>query len=114
MFDMRVALAIGVAARPPIVSTSLDQDIRTPQGRIGMRCYRLKEVERLPWQTQVAAALAEFDIAKSSRERMAALRKLQPLFAGNGARRKALRRCLALMRRAERLGTFWINLPIRS
>jgi hypothetical protein len=68
-----------------------------------MKCYRSKEAGRLSWQTQVGAALAEFDSAKAPSQKMAALRKLQSLFAGNGARKKVLRRCLALLRRTEQL-----------
>jgi hypothetical protein len=72
-----------------------------------MRHHRSKEVG-LPWQTQVRAALAELDFAKASSQRMAALRKLQPLFAGKGARKTALRKCLALTIKAERLGEWQI------
>jgi hypothetical protein len=68
-----------------------------------MKCHRSKEVGRLPWQTQVLAALAEFDFVKAPSQRMAVLRKLQSLFAGNEALKKVLRKCLALTRRAERL-----------
>jgi hypothetical protein len=75
-----------------------------------MRRNRCKEAGRRPWETQVLAALAEFDFAKASSQRMAALKKLQPLFAGDGALKKALRKCLALTRRAERLSNRkWAN-----
>jgi hypothetical protein len=70
-----------------------------------MRRHRSKEARRLPWQAQVLAALAEFDFAKAPSQRMAALRKLQPLFAGRGALKKVLRKCLALTKRAERPGS---------
>jgi hypothetical protein len=58
---------------------------------------------QLPWQTQVAAAVAEFDSAKVASHRMAALRKLRWLCAGNGARKVASRKCLALLTKAERM-----------
>ena len=60
------------------------------------------------WQAHVLAIVAEFDCAKTPSQRMALLRKLRPLFAGNGARRAALRKCLALTIRAERLGDWEI------
>lgn len=37
-------------------------------------------------KAQVLAALADLDLAKGHSQRMAALRTLQPLFAGNVAR----------------------------
>jgi hypothetical protein len=64
---------------------------------------------QLPWQTQVLAALSELDSAKSPSQRMAALGQLRPLFAGNGARKAALRNCLALLIRAERMGEWEIR-----
>jgi hypothetical protein len=76
-----------------------------------MRRHRSREVGRqLPWQTQALAALAEFDSAKTPSQRMVALRKLQPLFAGNGARKAALRKCVELTRKVERVGD-WEILP---
>ena len=81
-----------------------------------MKSHRSKEVRQLPLQTRVLHALSEFDSAKTPSERMAALSKLQPLIAGNGARNAALRKCLALIRRVERLEAWQIrtgrNLPI--
>jgi hypothetical protein len=71
-----------------------------------MRRYRSKEVG-LPWQTQVLAALAEFDLAQAPSQRLPALKKLQLLFAGSGELKKVLRKCLALTRRAERLSKEW-------
>jgi hypothetical protein len=62
-----------------------------------------KEAGRLLWRTQVRAALAEFNFARHPAQRMAALRKLQPLFAGDGALKPVLRKYLALTKRAERL-----------
>lgn len=99
-----------------------------------MRRHRSSEVKRITWHSRALVALAEFDLAKTHSQRMAALRKLQPLFAGNGARKAALRKCLALTRRVERVGKWEIcterrpsdaarmapglslrvNLPIRS
>jgi len=74
-----------------------------------MRLRRSREVGRqLPWQTQALAALAEFDSAKTTSRRMVALRKLQPLFAGSGARKAALRKCLAVTIKAERMGEWEI------
>jgi hypothetical protein len=70
-----------------------------------MRHQKSKKTGGLPWQTQVLASLAEFDLASTPSQRMAALRELQSLFAGDGALKKVLRKCLALTRRAERLGS---------
>lgn len=64
---------------------------------------RSDDAGRIPWQTQVLDAVAEFNSAKAPSQRMAALKKLQPLFAGSGEQKKALRKCLVLTRRAERL-----------
>jgi hypothetical protein len=68
-----------------------------------------KEVGRLSWQTQVLAALAEFDSGKARRERTAPLRKLQALYAGNGELKAALSKCLALLIRAEWTGDWEIH-----
>jgi len=70
-----------------------------------MRSHRSKESGGLPWQTQVVAVLAEFDSANTHGKRIAALNKLQSLFAGGGLLKKVLRKCLALTKRAERLST---------
>lgn len=74
-----------------------------------MRHHIPKEVGQPSRKTQVLAALAELDFAKGHSQRMAALRTLQPLFAGNGAREAALRKCLAVLIRAERLGEWEIR-----
>ena len=82
-----------------------------------MRSHIPKEVRQLPLQTRVLHALSEFDSAKTPSERMAALSKLQPLIAGNGAGNAALRKCLALIKKVERLEAWQIRsgrkLPIR-
>jgi hypothetical protein len=82
--------------------------MRATAGGNGMRHHISKEVG-LPWQTQVLAALAEFDSGKTPSQRMAALGKLRPLFAGNGELKKVLTRCLALLIRAERMGEWEIR-----
>lgn len=53
------------------------------------------------WQAEALATLSEFDSAKDSNGRMKALNKLQPLFAGGGALKEVLRKCLALAKRAS-------------
>ena len=68
-----------------------------------MRRKASGNAEPLPWKRRVLAALTEFDCATARSQRMAALGKLQTLFAGKGARKEALRKCLALTRRVERL-----------
>jgi len=68
-----------------------------------MRRHRSKEIGQLPWQTQALAVLAEFDSANAPSQRVAALRKLQLLFAGDGELKRVLRKCLALTRRADRM-----------
>jgi hypothetical protein len=82
--------------------------MRATEGGIGMRRHRSKEAG-LPWETQVAAAVAEFDSAKAPTQRMAALRKLQPLCAGNGELKAVLRKCLALLTKAEQIGEWKIR-----
>jgi hypothetical protein len=73
-----------------------------------MRRHRSSEVKRISWHKQAFSALAEFDSAQTSSQRMAALKKLQPLFAGNGTRKAALRKCLALTIKTERMGEWEI------
>jgi len=74
-----------------------------------MRRDRSRELERLPWKSQVQAAVAELDCAKTSNQRMAALRRLHLLFVGGGELKRVLRRCLALIRRVERLEAWQIR-----
>ena len=82
-----------------------------------MRRDRSRKVKQLPWKTQVLAAVKELDFAKAPKERMAALGRLRSLFAGGGSLKKVLRKCLALIRRFERLEAWQIRagrkLPIR-
>jgi hypothetical protein len=68
-----------------------------------MNYHKSGEVRRRPWQMQVLASLGEFDSAQTHSQRIAALGKLQALSAGKGPLKKVLRRCLALVIRAERL-----------
>jgi hypothetical protein len=81
----------------------LEMVAASQSGGIGMRHHGSKKAGKLSWQTQVLASLAEFDRANTPSQRMAALRELQSLFAGDGALKKVLRKCLALTKRAERL-----------
>ena len=64
---------------------------------------RSRKVERLPWDSQVQAAVTEFDFAKTHSQRTAVLRRLHSLFVGPGELKKVLRKCLALVERVERL-----------
>jgi hypothetical protein len=74
-----------------------------------MRRDRLRKLEQLPWKSQVQAALAELDYAKTSNQRVAALRRLRLLFVGGAEPKKVLRRCLSLIRRIERLEAWHIR-----
>jgi hypothetical protein len=68
-----------------------------------MKRFRSKELQQASWQTEARHALLEFDTARYSAQRLAALKKLQPLFDGKGKLKEALRRCLTLANRAERM-----------
>jgi hypothetical protein len=78
---------------------------------------RSKELERLPWKSQVLAALSDLDCTKTSNQRTAAQRRLHLLFQGGGDLKKALRKCVALIKRVERLEALRVRigrkLPIR-
>jgi hypothetical protein len=70
-----------------------------------MRPRKGTRAVNLDWRTQARAALAQFNAAETPKSRIAALNKLRPLFAGEGALKEALRKCLKQANRVERLST---------